>query len=82
MTAPIVAHQAELTAPGRRLVVPHVQIGAERIRQHQHRSVLRPLDFHMNDATVVGFDIRHRPILPIWRSGDVPTTLFSRRARR
>ena len=59
MTAPIVAHQAELTAPGRRLVVPHVQIGAERIRQHQHRAVLWPLYFNMDDAAVVGFDVRH-----------------------
>ncbi len=36
----------------------------------------------MNDATVVGFDIRHlRPPEP-GRSGDVPSTLFSRHARR
>src|SRR5215469_9380836 len=36
-----------------------VQSGAERIRQHQHRRALRSLHVDMNDATVVGFDIRH-----------------------
>src|SRR5262249_14242089 len=59
MTAPVVTHQAEMTAPGRHLVVPHMQIGAERIRQHQHRGVFRSFDFDINAATVVSFYVWH-----------------------
>src|SRR5262249_39475763 len=43
---------------------PHMQIRAERIRQHQHRAGLRPFYFDMNDAAVVGFDLRHS-VLPM-----------------
>jgi hypothetical protein len=46
-------------------LLSHVQIGAERIRQHQHRAILWPLDLDVNDATVVGFDIRHF-LLPVF----------------
>ena len=37
---------------GAHLPVPHVQRGAERIAQHQHRLVLRPFDFVMDRAAV------------------------------
>jgi hypothetical protein len=36
-----------------------MKIGAERVGQHQHWAILRPFDFNMDDATVVGFDVRH-----------------------
>jgi hypothetical protein len=32
-----------------------VQIGAERIRQHQHRAALRALDFDVNLAAIISF---------------------------
>ena len=43
VAAPVVAQQAEVLGERRHLLVPHVQSGAERIRQHQHRSALPAL---------------------------------------
>jgi hypothetical protein len=40
------------------LVVPHVQVGAERVRQHEHGRALRP--FHLGvDHAAVGIDVGH-----------------------
>jgi len=59
VAAAVVAHEPEVLRERRDLVVPHMQRGAERIRQHQYRGVVRTLDLGMDDATVVGFDIGH-----------------------
>jgi hypothetical protein len=58
MPAPIVSHQAEVLDEWRDLAIPHVQRGAERARQHEHRRSFPPLDLDM-DRTAVGVDHSH-----------------------
>ena len=64
MAAAVVADQAEMLGERLDLLVPHMQIGAERVRQHQHRRALRPFDLDMNAATVIDFDVGHCYLLP------------------
>ena len=58
MAAPVIAHEPKVLRERRDLRVPHLQRGAERIRQHQHGRSFRTLDFDM-DGTAVGIDHRH-----------------------
>ena len=44
VTAPIVTHQAETLYKGGRKHVPHVQVGAERVRQNENRRPFRACD--------------------------------------
>ena len=64
MAAAVVADQAEMLGERPDLLVPHMQIGAERVRQHQHRRPLRAFDLDMNAATVIDFDVGHCYLLP------------------
>jgi hypothetical protein len=59
MPAPIIADEAEVLRQRRHLRVPHVQRGAERVRQHQHRLVLRSLNLDV-DLAAVRLDGGHR----------------------
>jgi hypothetical protein len=36
-----------------------VQIGAERVRQHQYRGILRPFDFDVNIGIIISFYLWH-----------------------
>ena len=58
VAATVVAHEPEVARERRHLVVPHMQVGAERVRQHQHRSPFGPFDLYVN-AAAVGLDFRH-----------------------
>ncbi len=62
---------------GADLLVPHMQIGAERVRQHQHRRALRPFDLGMDGAAVIDLDVGHCYFLP-----DVARTFNRPRAPR
>src|ERR1700728_127295 len=64
MAAAVVADQAEMLRERLDLLVPHMQIGAEGVRQHQHRRALRPFDLDMDVATVIDFDVGHCYFLP------------------
>jgi len=59
VAAAVIAQQPEVLRQRRDLLVPHMQIGAERVRQHQHRRAFRALDLGVNNAAVVGLDIWH-----------------------
>ena len=61
VAAPVVAHQAKVLGEFGGLVVPHVQVGAERIRQHQHGRAIAALDLDIDRAAV---DIDHRHEIP------------------
>ena len=52
MPAPVVAHEAKVTSKRRDLGIPHVQCGAERIRQHERGRALRAVDFDVDSAAV------------------------------
>src|SRR5262249_11448388 len=67
VTAPVVAHQAKVLRERRNLAIPHVQRGAERIRQHQYGRALLPLDFDV-DRAAVGVDYKMVPPSTIFRS--------------
>jgi hypothetical protein len=58
VAAPVIAHEPKVLRERRDLRVPHLQRGAERIRQHQRGRSFRTLDFDM-DGTAVGIDHRH-----------------------
>ena len=66
VAAAVIANDTEMLRPFRRLVVPHVQIGAERIGQHQHRGAIATLDLDIECTAVIGFDHRHEFFLPAW----------------
>ena len=59
VAAAVVADEAEVLGEVAGLVVPHMQVGAERIRQHQRRRVVVALDLDIDRAAVVGLDHRH-----------------------
>ena len=44
------------------LIVPHVQVGAERVAQHEHRRALGPLDLRV-ELGAVRLDHRHGRLL-------------------
>ena len=58
MAAPVIAHEAKVLRERRNLEIPHLQRGAERIRQHEYGRALRALDFDV-DRTAVGVDDGH-----------------------
>jgi hypothetical protein len=62
MTAAIETHEPEMACESRNLVVPHMQIGAERIGKHKNGGVLRPLYFNM-DGGAIGTDLGHGRLL-------------------
>ncbi len=65
VAAAVIAHQAEMLRPFARLVIPHMQIGAERIRQHQHGRALAARDLDI-DRAAIGADHRHgKPFLSL-----------------
>ena len=59
VAAAVVADEAEMLGEFAGLVVPHVQVGAERIRQHQRGRAIAALDLDMDRAAVIGVDRRH-----------------------
>jgi hypothetical protein len=58
MSAPVVAHQAEVLRKRLDLRVPHAVIGAERIAQHEDGGAFRTFD-HNVDRTSVRVYHRH-----------------------
>ena len=60
VAAAVVAHHAEMLRPVRRLLVPHVQVGAERIAEDQGRCVGWTFDLVIQLAAVISLDHGHR----------------------
>ncbi len=58
MAAAVVADHPEVLGELRHLQVPHMQVGAERVRQHQHRRAFAAVDLHI-DRTAIGVDRGH-----------------------
>jgi hypothetical protein len=61
VAARIVADDAKVLRQFGDLRIPHMQIGAERVRQHQRRRVLRPVERNV-ELDPVPFELRH--VLP------------------
>ena len=48
VAATVVTNQPKMPGERLHLLVPHMQVGAERIGQHQNRRLLRSFDFDVN----------------------------------
>ena len=59
MAAAVIADDAVVLGPGVELVVPHMEVGAERVRQHQGGRAVRSGYLDMDRAAVVGIDHWH-----------------------
>ncbi|MNP54690.1 hypothetical protein D3C76_1492660 [compost metagenome] len=62
MAARVEAQHTKVFAESRDLLVPHVQIGAQGIGEHQHRGVLRPIKTIVQIA-LGEFDESHNNLL-------------------
>jgi hypothetical protein len=58
VAASVIAHEAKVLRERRNLAIPHVERGAERIRQHEYGRAFGALDFDV-DRTTVGADDGH-----------------------
>src|SRR4029077_19368898 len=59
VATPVVPDEPEVLRELRGLVIPHMQVGAERVRQHQHGRAVTPFDLDVDRAAVIGINHRH-----------------------
>lgn len=62
MAARVETQHAEMLGERRHLPVPHVQVGAQRVGQHQHRRLRRALNFIVQFA-IGELNESHSPLL-------------------